>query len=56
MEWIELREPWRWGARDNLSVNAFRQPVALPVYSMNLPQYANGFMYAFNKQTLEEED
>ena len=39
--------------RDSLSVNPFRQPLALPVYSMNLPQFANGFFYVFNEQDME---
>ena len=41
-------------ARESLCINPFRQPLALPVYSMNLPQFSNGFMYVFNKQTLDE--
>jgi len=40
-------------ARDSLRVNPFRQPLALPVYSMNLPQMSNGFIYVFNEQELE---
>ncbi|GMH83142.1 hypothetical protein TrVE_jg3736 [Triparma verrucosa] len=39
--------------RDSLQVNPFRQPLALPVFSMNLPQFANGFFYVFNEQELE---
>ena len=40
-------------ARESLSVNPFRQPHAMPVFSMNLPQFSNGFMYVFNEQELE---
>ena len=40
--------------RNSLRVNPFRQPAALPVLSMNLPQYANGFLYAFNNQDIDE--
>jgi hypothetical protein len=40
-------------SRESLTVNPFRQPLALPVYSMNLPQLSNGFMYVFNAQELE---
>ena len=40
-------------ARETLSVNPFRQPHAMPVYSMNLPQFSNGFMYVFNEQHLD---
>lgn len=40
-------------ARESLKVNPFRQPRAMPVYSMNLPQFSNGFMYAFNEQELD---
>jgi len=40
-------------ARESLSVNPFRQPHAMPVYSMNLPQFSNGFMYVFNEQHLD---
>ena len=38
---------------ESLSINPFRQPRAMPVYSMNLPQFSNGFMYVFNQQELE---
>lgn len=38
---------------ESLSINPFRQPRAMPVYSMNLPQFCNGFMYVFNPQELE---
>ena len=41
-------------ARLSLSVNPFRQPRAMPVYSMNLPQVGNGFMYVFNEQEVED--
>jgi hypothetical protein len=40
-------------ARESLKVNPFRQPRALPVYSMNLPQFSNGFIYVYNEQKLE---
>mmetsp|Transcript_11379 Transcript_11379/g.23051 ORF Transcript_11379/g.23051 Transcript_11379/m.23051 type:complete len:179 (+) Transcript_11379:176-712(+) len=41
-------------SRDSLQINPFRQPLALPVYSMNLPQFANGFFYCFNEPELDE--
>jgi hypothetical protein len=40
-------------SRESLNVNPFRQPRAMPVYSMNLPQFSNGFMYVFNEQELD---
>jgi hypothetical protein len=40
-------------ARQSLHVNPFRQPRAMPVNCMNLPQFSNGFMYVFNEQELE---
>eukprot|EP00980_Cylindrotheca_fusiformis_P000564 scaffold146_cov107-Cylindrotheca_fusiformis.AAC.3 len=40
-------------SRESLMINPFRQPLAMPVYSMNLPQFSNGFLYAFNQQELE---
>jgi hypothetical protein len=40
-------------SRESITMNPFRQPLALPVYSMNLPQFSNGFMYVFNKHELE---
>lgn len=40
-------------SRESLSMNPFRQPRAMPVYSMNLPQFSNGFLYVFNEQELE---
>ena len=40
-------------SRNTVTVNPFRQPRAMPVYSMNLPQFSNGFLYVFNPQTLE---
>mgnify|MGYP003334126460 CR=1 FL=1 len=40
-------------SRDSLRINPFRQPMAMPVYSMNLPQFSNGFLYVFNAQELE---
>ena len=39
--------------RESLCVNPFRQPRAMPVYSMNLPQFSNGFLYVVNAQELE---
>ena len=32
------------GARSSLILNPFRQPRAMPVFSMNLPQFTNGFV------------
>lgn len=40
-------------ARQSLHMNPFRQPRAMPVNCMNLPQFSNGFMYVFNEQELE---
>jgi hypothetical protein len=40
-------------ARETLAMNPFRQPHAMPVFSMNLPQFSNGFIYAFNHQILD---
>jgi len=40
-------------ARNSLCVNPFRQPRAMPVMSMNLPQFSNGFLYVYNAQELE---
>ena len=40
-------------SRKSLSINPFRQPRAMPVYCMNLPQFSNGFCYIFNEQELE---
>ena len=40
-------------ARNSVNMNPFRQPRAMPVYSMNLPQYSNGFLYVFNQQFLD---
>lgn len=40
-------------SRESLMVNPFRQPRAMPVMSMNLPQFSNGFMYVYNAQELE---
>ena len=39
--------------RESLCINPFRQPRAMPVYSMNLPQFSNGFLYVMNGQELE---
>lgn len=40
-------------SRESLVVNPFRQPRAMPVYCMNLPQFSNGFIYVWNEQQLE---
>lgn len=40
-------------SRKSLRMNPFRQPRAMPVYCMNLPQFSNGFIYVFNEQELE---
>ena len=40
-------------SRNSLRMNPFRQPRAMPVYSMNLPQFSNGFLYVFNEQELQ---
>lgn len=40
-------------SRESLVVNPFRQPRAMPVYSMNLPQFSNSFFYVFNRQRME---
>ena len=40
-------------SRESLCVNPFRQPRAMPVFSMNLPQFSNGFIYVYNEQELE---
>jgi len=40
-------------SRQSLCMNPFRQPRCMPVYSMNLPQFSNGFLYTFNEQELE---
>lgn len=39
--------------RETLCINPFRQPRAMPVFSMNLPQVSNGFIYVYNHQELE---
>lgn len=39
--------------QNSVIMNPFRQPRAMPVYSMNLPQYSNGFFYVVNEQSLE---
>lgn len=41
-------------SRTSLKVNPFRQPRAMPVYSMNLPQFCNGFIYVFNEHMPQE--
>ncbi|GKY95942.1 hypothetical protein MPSEU_000554800 [Mayamaea pseudoterrestris] len=40
-------------SRNSVRMNPFRQPRAMPVYSMNLPQFSNGFLYVYNEQELE---
>lgn len=40
-------------ARQSLDMNPFRQPRAMPVNCMNLPQFSNGFMYVFNEQKMD---
>lgn len=40
-------------ARHSLYINPFRQPRAMPVNCMNLPQFSNGFIYVLNEQELE---
>lgn len=39
--------------RQSLCINPFRQPRSMPVWSMNLPQVSNGFLYVFNQQELQ---
>ena len=39
--------------QNGVVLNPFRQPRAMPVYSMNLPQYSNSFLYVVNEQSLE---
>ncbi|KAL7559501.1 hypothetical protein ACA910_010315 [Epithemia clementina (nom. ined.)] len=41
-------------SRKSLTINPFRQPRAMPVYSMNLPQFSNGFIYVFNQQSMQD--
>ena len=40
-------------ARQSLQINPFRQPRAMPVNCMNLPQFSNGFIYIFNEQEVD---
>lgn len=40
-------------ARQSLRINPFRQPRAMPVNCMNLPQFSNGFIYIFNEQEVD---
>jgi hypothetical protein len=40
-------------ARASVTINPFRQPRAMPVHSMNLPQFTNGFAYVYNQLPLE---
>jgi len=42
-----------WKSRESLCINPFRQPRVMPVYSMNLPQLSNGFIYVYNEQELD---
>lgn len=41
------------GGSAALYMNPFRQPRAMPVYSMNLPQFSNGFVYVYNQQEID---
>jgi len=41
------------GGASILHINPFRQPRAMPTYSMNLPQFSNGFIYVFNQQDID---
>lgn len=52
-EWSGLQCASLGGSRETLCMNPFRQPRAMPVCSMNLPQFCNGFIYAINPQDLE---
>ena len=52
-EWSGLQCASLGGNRETLCMNPFRQPHAMPVFSMNLPQFSNGFLYAINPQDLE---
>lgn len=52
-EWSGLQCASLGGNRESLRMNPFRQPRAMPVYSMNLPQFTNGFLYAINTQELD---
>ena len=52
-EWSGLQCASLGGNRETLRMNPFRQPRAMPVYSMNLPQFCNGFLYAINPQELD---
>eukprot|EP00977_Amphora_coffeiformis_P008649 scaffold1959_cov162-Amphora_coffeaeformis.AAC.6 len=52
-EWSGLQCASLGGNRESLRMNPFRQPRAMPVYSMNLPQFSNGFLYAINPQELD---
>ena len=40
-------------SRESVRMNPFRQPRAMPVLSMNLPQFSNGFIYVMNQQELD---
>lgn len=40
-------------SRQSVRINPFRQPRAMCVHSMNLPQFCNGFIYVFNQQFLD---
>lgn len=39
--------------RESIHINPFRQPRAMPVHSMNLPQFSNSFIYVYNEQQLD---
>lgn len=52
-EWSGLQCASLGGNRETLRLNPFRQPRAMPVFSMNLPQFSNGFLYAINPQELD---
>ena len=41
------------GGSSVLHINPFRQPRAMPVFSMNLPQFSNGFIYVYNQQEID---
>ena len=40
-------------SRESLYINPFRQPRAMPGYSLNLPQFSNGFLYVYNEQKVD---
>ena len=49
-EWSGLQCASLGGNCDTLRMNPFRQPRAMPVHSMNLPQFCNAFMHTINLQ------